>query len=397
MIAWIAAWIALALAGLGAAFAQQRLTWLAAAACCAALCLRLPVLGAAAFSASAAIALLLLAPRVPVPASRPMRLAACALLLPAVCAPVRAADPALTQWLAPGLSLLVAVSAVVGVAAWALAGRGRYLLAVLIAAAPVAPAGGGWLRWSDAAAVLPHSGAAASWLARGSWAASLPTAPVALAWVWASTPTLLLCAVAWAFAVEHRPRLASQTWLTPLAGAALLGIVGVAAWLEFDLVWAARSQPWVQVVGHVHPAPLWPAAAAAWLDLSALALLLARLAVLGVLVWPGWTPTWSQEAAPLLVGPRTVAHAVSFGAGLALAALWLLSATDWHGAGWPSDPGAWALLASLAATAAALPSLWRGPSLTSGAAHLVQFAAAAVLVGGADAGWAVFGQLLPLP
>ena len=393
MIAWIAAWLALACAAFAAAVPARAAAYAALAAVVAAACLRLPVLGAAAFALAAAAGLLALASRLPHLAGRPLRIAACSLVLPAVCAPAPEAFAAAPVWAAAAVALALGAAAVAAVTAWAFAGRGRYALAAVVALAPVAPAGAGWLRWLGARAALPHPSSSAHYLASGSFAVSLPAAPALLAWTWLWVPALLLIAVAVAFVRAQQPSQPRKKW-PPFLGAAIVTapLAAVAA-LELHLAWSTRPAPFAHLPGTLDPVALWPLAGQPWLDLSLMALLLARLVVLAVLL----APRDPDLSAPLLLRTRTIAHATFFAAGLALAAVWLAAAPDAAGATWLSDPSAFALLSALLATAAAVPAAWEGRTPARDAAHLVQFAAAAVLLGGADAGWAVFGALLPVP
>ena len=390
MIAWIAAWLALTCAAFAAAVPARAAAYAALAAVVAAACLRLPVLGAAAFALAAAAGLLALASVLPHLAGRPLRIAACSLVLPAVCAPAPQAFAAAPVWAAAAVALVLGAAAVAAVTAWALASRGRYALAAVVALAPVAPAGAGWLRWSGASAAVPHPSSSAHYLASGSFAVPLPSAPALLAWTWLWVPALLLIAVAVSFVHAQLPRQKRPPLLGAAIVAALLAAVAV---LELRLAWSTRPAPFAHLPGASHPVALWPLAGQPWLDSSLVALLLARLVVLAVLL----SPRDPDRSAPLLLRARTIAHVVFFAGGLALAAVWLAAASDAAGATWLSDPSAFALLSALLATAAAVPAAWEGRTPARDAAHLVQFAAAAVLLGGADAGWAVFGALLPLP
>jgi hypothetical protein len=145
----------------------------------------------------------------------------------------------------------------------------------------------------------------------------------------------------------------------------------------------------LHVAGSSLPIPRPPEAVA---DPSLVLLALARLVSVAALLSIAPTAKTVGDRAPRALALASVTGMVAL---LSALAVWMATATGWHGATWLGDAATGAAAGALIAATVALPALWLGPSLLRDGAQLLQFAAALVLVGGADAGWRVASSLLP--
>jgi len=355
---------------------------LAALSAAVALALRLPTLGTGTLLLALAAGLAAAAAWVKPDCSerRPLLLlAACLAILAAPLTPSHSAAT-VPAYVASALAGLLALAAVASAALYVCGGGARLWLAGLVALAPQTPV----VRWlTEASLDTPQSAArivlpvvAQAKLPTQAWLAGLAPETIGL---------LLALPVLVAWAGQHRsvPRFLTPHRTLAAAGAAVALLAGQAIWL------ALTAQPTLALADALlSAAPAGPVQ----LDAAPLAWLAARVALLAWLLRP--TPVHVHSDGG---GHEALVAAQASGllAGLALLAVWLLHAEGWHGAAWPADPAAAAVGASIAASCAGLATLGRGSPAGREAAHLLQLAAAAVLVGSVDAGWSVAGVLLP--
>ena len=201
---------------------------------------------------------------------------------------------------------------------------------------------------------------------------------------WRYLPFALLALTLLAQA-RPRPRLvaaATATGALAIAAVAIAWSTPALAWLDGDLsVLAAAGTPFPGVARTLSGEPA--------VDAGPLLLLIARLASIGVLLWP-WSLRSPATGADAVVGRRLDWSAMALSGALLLS--WSFLAPGWAGALWVLDPAALATLAALAAAFGVLAA--GGDEGRAWPWRLIQFTAALLVIGGGEVGWRVAGLLM---
>jgi hypothetical protein len=168
--------------------------------------------------------------------------------------------------------------------------------------------------------------------------------------------------------------------------------IGVAWFLGAQAALQGPALVWVP--GESLPAPIW-SGTSLHADFVWAALFLGRVVTMGALLLPSVPAQMRQTALGGALDWPFRLHLAVFGLALGLAGVWLVTAAGTSGGSWLADPAVFALLAVLVGTATALPGVWSGRSLSRDLGQGGQLLGAALLVGGAQAGWSVASSLLP--
>ena len=236
----------------------------------------------------------------------------------------------------------------------------------------------------DAAIELPLADGTGAWLQTASLAFAATTLPPWAPVLWRYLPFALLALTLLAQA-RPRPRLvaaATATGALAIAAVAIAWSTPALAWLDGDLsVLAAAGTPFPGVARTLSGEPA--------VDAGPLLLLIARLASIGVLLWP-WSLRSPATGADAVVGRRLDWSAMALSGALLLS--WSFLAPGWAGALWVLDPAALATLAALAAAFGVLAA--GGDEGRAWPWRLIQFTAALLVIGGGEVGWRVAGLLM---
>lgn len=253
-------------------------------------------------------------------------------------------------------------------------------VAVLLAFAPMGS--GGPLLPLGAAVELPLTDGTGAWLQSAALSFASAQMPPWAPWLWRYLPWLLLALTLIGHA-RRGPRLVAVVLALGLAALAAT----VAAWSQPALAWLNGDLNVLAAAGQAFPARALASQRA--VDVAPLTMALARLATIGVLIWPRSLPSRPADEPGSMARRFEVATLVLAGAALLS---WCLLAPSWAGALWVFDPAAMAVLATLVA---GFGVLWAHPRADAAWPwRLVQLAAALLAIGGGDLGWRVAGLLM---